>query len=465
LAGSIALLRWLSGWQPMSNLPINSVPVNPDISVYAVALLLALASGFLFGLVPIRQVLRANPWQVVKSGRSGAGAPRFTVRDVLLVVQIAICAVLVTASLVAVRGLVRSLHSSFGFEPQNALLVETDIDMAGYNGERVAPMQRRMLDALEAIPGVSAVGLADRLPLALDWSEDLVFKDGTTDRKISNAAAESVMYDISPEYFRAAGTALLAGRIFSLHDDGKSPRVAIVNREFARKVFGSETSAIGGYYKRMDGTRIQVIGLVEDGKHKTLTEDPQPAMFLPILQSPSSASWLVMRSKRDPAELTPVVERTLRDLDGGLPFTVRTWEKELDSALFTSRIATISLGILGALGAMLAVTGIFGMAAYSVSKRLRELGIRIALGAQHKEVLTAALGNAFRLLALGSSAGLVLGLAATRVLAHIVYQATPWDPLVLAGVVFTMLLLGLFATWIPASRALGANPLVLLREE
>ena len=128
-------------------------------------------------------------------------------------------------------------------------------------------------------------------------------------------------------------------------------------------------------------------------------------------------------------------------------------------------MATISLGILGALGAMLAVTGIFGMAAYSVSKRLRELGIRIALGAQRKEVLRAALSRAFRLLVFGSTTGLVLGLAATRILSSIVYQATPRDPLVLAGVVVTMLFLGLLATWIPASRALGADPLVLLREE
>jgi len=155
----------------------------------------------------------------------------------------------------------------------------------------------------------------------------------------------------------------------------------------------------------------------------------------------------------------------MRSLDAGLIFSIRTWNRQLDSALFASRMATISLGVLGGLGAMLAVTGIFGMAAYSVSKRMRELGIRIALGAQRKEVLRAALGRAFRLLAFGSAAGLVLGLAATRILSFIVYQATPRDPLVLAGVVLAMALLGLVATWIPASRALGANPLVLLREE
>jgi ABC-type antimicrobial peptide transport system permease subunit len=215
----------------------------------------------------------------------------------------------------------------------------------------------------------------------------------------------------------------------------------------------------------MDGTRTQVVGVVEDGKHKTLTEDPEPALFVPILQAPSSATWVIVRSSRDPQDLTAAVESTLRSLDAGLVFSIRTWNRQLDSALFASRMATISLGVLGGLGAMLAVTGIFGMAAYSVSKRMRELGIRIALGAQRKEVLRAALGRAFRLLVFGSAAGLVLGLAATRILSFIVYQATPRDPLVLAGVVLTMVLLGLLATWIPAARALSVDPLILLREE
>ena len=133
--------------------------------------------------------------------------------------------------------------------------------------------------------------------------------------------------------------------------------------------------------------------------------------------------------------------------------------------MFPSRMATISLGVLGMMGAMLSITGIFGMAAYSVSKRLKELGIRVALGAQRKEVLQAALGRALKLLAIGSAAGLLLGILASRVLAFIVYQATPRDPLVLAGVVLAMLLLGLVATWIPAQRAMSVNPLILLREE
>jgi ABC-type antimicrobial peptide transport system permease subunit len=137
----------------------------------------------------------------------------------------------------------------------------------------------------------------------------------------------------------------------------------------------------------------------------------------------------------------------------------------LNLALFPSRVATVSLGVLGVMGAILSITGIFGMAAYSVSRRLKELGIRVAIGAQPKEILQAALGRAIKLLAIGSGAGLVLGILATRVLASIVYHATPRDPLVLGGVVLAMTLLGLLATWIPAQRALAVDPLTLLREE
>jgi predicted permease len=464
LWGSVALLRELRVWHPLPTAPI-SLPVNPDANVYLVALLLALVSGFLFGAVPVRQVLRTNPYEVVKLGSCGRTGRRITVRDLLLVAQIAICAVLVTSSMVAVRGLVRSLHSNFGFEPTNATLVETALSMAGYSGDRVPAMQKRMIDALETIPGVKSVGSVDRLPLYYGANGSNVFSDKATDLRPSNAAAEAALYNISPEYFDAARTTLLAGRSFSWHDDKNFPRVAVVNREFARKLFGSVSNALAGYYKMPDGSRIQVVGVVEDGKYASLAENPQPGMFLPVLQSPSSQTTLVVRSNRDQQQLVTAIRSKVRDLDTGLPFTIRTWSQELESALFPSRMATLALGVLGLMGAMLSITGIFGMAAYSVSKRLRELGIRVALGAQRTEVLQAALGRAFKLLAFGSGAGLLLGILASRVLASIVYQATPRDPLVLAGVVLAMSLLGLLATWIPARRALSINPVILLREE
>jgi predicted permease len=465
LSASILLLRWLSLWRPFPQFPLH-VPVSPDAHVYLVALVLALVSGALFGIVPVRQILRANPYEIVKTGSTGTFGRRITVRDVLLVVQIAICVVLVTSSMVAVRGLLRSMHSNFGFDPRNTMLVDTDLKAAGYSGERIPAMQRRMIEAIQAIPGVDSVGSVQYPPLEIPGSwQSPVYTDTTEDLSPSNAAADPSMYNISPDYFRASGTSLLAGRAFSWHDDTNAPRVAIVNREFASKILGSLPDAVGRYFKLRDGTRVRVVGLVEDGKYVNLTEDQKPAMFFPLLQSPASWIWMVVRSNRDPQQLAAAMRSVLRDLDPGMVLAIRPWSTELGGTLFPSRMATISLGVLGLMGAMLSITGIFGMAAYSVSKRLKELGIRVALGAQRKEVLQAALGRALKLLAIGSAAGLLLGILASRVLAFIVYQATPRDPLVLAGVVLAMLLLGLAATWIPAQRALSVNPLILLREE
>jgi len=465
LAGGVAILHGLSAWQPIPDVPIN-VPVNPDIRTYAVALLLALASGLLFGIVPVGQVMRADPWQVIRTGAAGTkGMKRFALRDLLLVAQIAICAVLVTSSLVAVRGLVRSLHSNFGFEPKNAVLAETDLRMSGYSGDAVPQMQRRMLDQADAIPGVTSAGMISQIPLSLGGGDSYVYADTTTDYRPTNMIADAMDYNISPGYLAAAGTRLLAGRDLAFSDDKKSPTVALINRQFAVKVFGSVGNAIGGHFKFWGGNRAEVVGVVEDGKYRALTEDQQPAMFFPLAQHQSSDTYLVVRSDRDPAEIAHGLEGSIHGLDSSLPVSIQTWIEEMDGALFAARVATVALGILGLLGAILAVTGVFGMASYAVSKRLRELGIRVALGASQQQILRSALGRALRLLAIGSVAGVALGVMGSRILSYIVYQATPKDPMVLGGVTLTMLLLGLLASWIPARRALAVDPIILLRDE
>jgi len=465
MAAGVFVLRALTAWQPIPDIPIN-VPVNPDAGTYLVALALALASGLLFGLIPVRQILRADPWQVIRTGSASIGGTRrLTPRDVLLAVQIAICAVLVTASLVALRGLVHSMHSNFGFIPQNVMLAESELHMAGYTDDRIPLTQRTMLDQAKAIPGATNVGLIDHLPLGISGGDSDVFLDSTTDFRPTNQAAEAMHYIASPGYLQAAGTTLLAGRDLTLQDDKKTPNVALVNRQFALKLFGSVNNAIGGHFKYNGGQRAEVVGVVEDGKYRTLTEDRQPAMFFSFLQQTTGSSILLVRSNRDPQEIAAALERTMHALDPGLPVNVRTWNHEMSWALFAARVATVALGVLGLLGAMLAITGIFGMASYSVSKRLREIGIRVALGAQQKQVLRAALGRVFVLLSVGSVFGLGLGILASKVLSYIVYQAGPKDPVVLVGVVLTMIVLGLTAAWIPAQKALAVNPVILMRQE
>ena len=462
---SVSLLQGMSTWQPFRGAPLQ-IPVAPDARIYAVSLALALVSGLLFGIVPLRQVLRTDPYQIVKAGSSGPGR-RITMRDLLLAAQIAICAVLVTSSLVALRGLARSMQSHYGFEPQSTVLASINLSMAGYNSDRAPAMQRRMIDALQNIPGVEQVGMVNNYPPLVYTAafRTNIFKEDATDFKPANAVSRPYKYDVSPGYFRAAGTALVAGRDFSWHDDKDAPRVAVVNCEFARRMFGSVTGAGGRYFRATDGVRVQVVGIVDDGKYLSLTEDQEPAIFFPFQQSPLSFSHMIVRTTRDPQQIAAAMRRRIHELDGGLPVETQSWKTLLDVVLFPARAATMALGVLGGMGAMLSITGIFGMAAYSVSRRLKELGIRMAIGAQRREVLHAALGRALKVLALGSIAGLALGILASRVLASIVYQATPRDPFVLAAAVLVMSLLGLVATWAPAQRALSLDPLTLLREE
>jgi predicted permease len=464
--GGMPLLRRLSTWQPFAGAPIH-IPVTMDARIYAVALALALVSGFLFGIVPVRQVMRANPYEVVKAGSMARMGRKVTVRDVLLVAQIAICALLVTASLVAVRGLMRSMNASYGFEPRGTMLAGVNLANAGYTGKQIPQFNQRMIDAMASIPGVKAVGLVNNYPPLVYTAafREKVFTEQTRDLTPSNAALSPFRFNVSPGYLKAAGTELLAGRDFIWRDDKSALVPALANRQFALRMFGSMNGAVGKHFRIGDGTLVEIVGIVEDGKYLSLTEDREPAILMPSMLYDDPQSYVVVRSNRDPEQLQKLMRAKLRELDAGLPVDIQSWNQLLEVVQFPAKVATMALGVMGGMGAVLSIIGIFGMAAYSVSKRMREFGIRVALGAKRSQVLGTALGRAVKLLTLGSAAGLVLGLLATRVLASIVYQATPRDPIVLAGVVVAMALLGLLATWIPAQRALSVDPMVLLREE
>jgi len=302
------------------------------------------------------------------------------------------------------------------------------------------------------------------LPLGAGGSTSSVFPQGTTDFRESNSTFGAKFFSISPDYFEAAGTPLLTSRDFPWHDDAKAPKVAIVNQTFAHSSLRN-ASPIGQHFMMVDKTSYEIVGVVEDGKYESVTENPWAAMFFPLEQFPDSDMSLVVRSNRPTGEVIPQLSRAFAQIDPSLPFTIEGWPEALALILFPARVATAALGVMGLLAAMLAITGTFGMAMYSVSKRMKELGIRVALGAQPIRLMRSALGRPFLLLMTGSIFGLILGVVASKLLAQIVYQATPRDPYVLGGVIATMALLGLVASWIPARRALSIDPVGLLREE
>ena len=366
LAGGVAgtflaagLLHTLSRWQPFADFPIH-VTVLPDAKVYAIALLLSLGSGILFGLLPARQIWQSDAAHAMKSNAgTGPTFRRFALRDVLLCVQIALCTLLVTASLVALRGMERSLHAPLGFQPKGVTLAGTDLTMAGYREDQFPSVQKRMLEETARIPGVSAVGIIDRTLLGNGCcGSEGVFPQGTTDFRKEVFDARN--FSISPGYLQAAGTRLLAGRNFTWHDDADSPPVALVNPTFARMMFGN-TPAVGQHFLLFRGTQPkEIVGVVEDGKYQALTEDAQPAMFFPLTQEVSNnESVLVVRSALSPTEVASTLDRTLTGIDPNLPLVLHSWPDALDLAFFPARAATAALGIMGLLAVMPAITGIF----------------------------------------------------------------------------------------------------------
>ena len=468
-AAGLVSARLLLGVLNRSQPFVGSLTVSVDARVYLAGLALTLASALLFGMAPAWQTWQSSPLQMMKNGPvDSLHLRRFALRDLLLGAQIAICTLVVTASLVAVRGLVRALDAPLGIQPQGAMLADLDLSEARQAGDLTVEKEKAMIEAVRSIPGVTAAGTVSRTPFTGGLHGIPIFRPGTTEFKLNNSVLAPYVFTMSPGYLEAARTRLLDGRDVSWHDTTKTPYVAIVNETFARKMFGEtpwgETAALGQRFI-LGGNLTEVVGVAEDGKYHDMQESPQPVVYVPLSQSEDTETVFVVRSQRAPSEMAAALARTLSGIEPNVPITVESWPDALEDVLFPARAATVALGVMGLLAAMLAATGIFGMAAYSVSRRTKELGIRVALGARRTHVMSAAVGRPIVLLGVGSVVGLLSGVFATRLLGQIVYQANPRDPVVLGGAVLTMALLGIAASAIPAWRALAVDPSKLMREE
>jgi predicted permease len=458
-------LTGLASWHPPTRYPMRFF-VLPQPSLILMAFLISVAAGVVFGVMPLRQIFKTDPNETIKSGgiQSVAGR-RWALRDVLLAAQIALCCVTVTAAFVSLRGLGKAMTMDLGFNPKNTLLTQFDLSQAAYTGDAADHFQRQLLERISQIPGVEAAGYANTTPLSGDTMVSAVFSQQSSDFRPSNKAFYAYNYYISPGYLTAAGTPLLAGRDVSFADVAKTPPIAIVNQEFARRLFHTG-QAVGRYFKDRDGVSVQIVGIVADGKQFTLSEDPEAAAFFPISQKASTSTALVVRTRRDTADMVAAIRGVVLDLDRAVPIRdLGPWNTQLTLSFFPIQVATVALGLFGAFGLLLSIAGTFGLASYTVSKRLRELSIRVALGAQAKQILSAALGRMLILLASGSAVGLLLGAAASRLLAVIVYQASAQDPFVLAAVALTLLLTGSLSVAGPVRRVLHADPATLLREQ
>lgn len=460
LAGFLSSL--LSHWRAPMDFPVQ-FNVTPDWRVFCFATGISALAGILFGLVPARNAAKTDANAALKGDEEKIQGRRLALRDVLVVVQVALCFVLVSACLLSLRGLQRSLDMHLGFEPKGVAVAGFDLGLAGYNQQRGKDFQRQVVDAVAQLPGVQSVAYGNSVPLSIDQSHGSIYSEEQPDAKIPTGIA--VTYEVSPNYFKTMGISMLAGRDFNWHDDLTGPRVGIVNLAFAKQILHT-SDAVGRRFRYGPGGRwFTVIGIVETGKYENPTEPDNLAFFQSTTQQYNSTTTLLVRSSLPEEQMVGKIREQIAKLDPELPlYGTGPLRQMLGFAFLPLHAAVIALSSFGLLAVVLAITGIHGLVSYGVARRVREIGIRVAIGANPRQVIQLVLAKTFILLGIGALLGLGLALAAGRLLQSIVFGSA-LDPLLFAAVCVTILVLGLISSWAPARRALKIEPTVALRHE
>jgi predicted permease len=462
-ATASVLARALSAWQIPVTLPMQ-LDVSVDWRVLLFAFAVSTGAGLLFGVAPARFASATDPNLALKGGVQGRAGRRWTFRDVLIPVQIALCFVLVTACLLSARGLQRALSAPLGFAPRGVAIASFDLGLAGYDRARGLEFQQRVAIEASRVPGVTSAGLGNTLPLSMDQSHSAVYRPEAV--KGDPAPATAVVYSVAPGYLKTMGIALLSGRDFDARDTPTSTPVAIVNETFVRQVL--QTAApIGAHFTYGPGGRlVEVVGVTADATFETIGEAPRAAAFNPEPQWYNPTTVLAVRSTLPEGETAAALRQLVARLDPSLPlYDVEGAEAMMWWAFLPSRAAAIALGVFGLLAISLAATGLYGLVAYAVSRRSREIAIRVAIGANAGDVLAAILGRTASLIAIGVLVGTALAIGATRLLSSVLFGVPRNDAAVLATVALTMAVIGLVACWAPSRRALGLEPAALLKSD
>ncbi len=461
------LAKLLSQWHAPIDFPVQ-LNVSPDWRVFGFAAVISIATGVLFGLGPAVRSACADVNGVLKGGPGMALLRkrfRLSFRDLLVACEIALCFVLVFGSVLSLRGLQRAVTMQIGFQPKNVTTAAFDLGLAGYSEAQGRAFQERVLEEVKAMPGVISAAYANSLPLSIDQSTTAVQAADQPVERGRNVRSAN-WYDISPGLLSTVGIPLLSGRDFARHDDQHSPLVAIVNQTFARIIMRTDNPVGKTFRSGFGGPSVEVIGLVPDGKYQSLTESSRPALFRSSYQWYNPTTTLVVKSPLPPGEVVDQIRKKIAAMDPHLPlYGTGSLTTMLGFALFPMHAAAIALSAFGLLAMLLAITGINGLVAYAVARRTREFGIRIAIGARPTQVLPLVFGKLALLVLAGLAVGIVLSLAAGRVLTAVIYEASPYDPTLFLTVAFLLVLAAALSCWAPAVRALQTDPLTALRYE
>ncbi len=467
-AVGIVLAYWLSDlvnvWRPPVDVPV--IPhVVMDTRVLLFTAAISLLTGLLFGLAPALQSTRASLAGAMKNDAPSERLRRLSLRDVLVATQVALSVVLLIGSILVVRSLQHALSLNLGFDPKHAAVLSYDFAAQGYDEERGREFQHRLLDKVRSLPGIESAGIIDGLPLTLNISNTGVHLEGRSEPRAGDLPVAN-MYIITPGYLSAMRTRLVAGRDLDQRDTKGGPRVALVNEAFVRQLLPGEDAVGKRFRHRSNGEWIQIAGVVEDGKYRSLGETPSPTIFELMEQNWSSGQTLVARSPLAEAETVRLLRQAVAELDPSLTvFGDGSLGSALGLALFPAKLVAVVLASFGLLAVVLAATGVYGIMAYTVSRRTREIGIRMALGAAPSEVARVVLTRTAILLAAGVAIGFAMAFATGVFFGQILYGISAHDPLTYLCAIGLMAAVAFVACWVPARRAIKVDPLTALRAE
>lgn len=453
-----------SSWHVNVDIPIATT-LEPNAAVLAFTAAAALLTTLIFGLAPALQATRTDLIRSLKGG--AAQRRRWGVRDLIVTGQIALSVILVICSVLVVRSLQHALSLNLGFVPDHAVSASFDLRLQGYDQAGSRSFDAAVVAKASALPGMQAVGIIDNFPLRIGENNSVVSR---TDRPVPPPSERhgAIIYKISPGYLQAAGTRLMLGRDIDDHDRRGAPSVAVVNQALTDLLFPKE-NPIGKHFRmtlNQADAGLEIVGVAETGKYESLGEHPKPVAFLPLAQSGTEETTLVARTALPPDRAVEMLRRTILDLDPALTlYSVGTLKDQLSFPLFPARAAAIVLGVFGVLAMVLAATGLFALMAYAVSRRTREIGIRIALGARTGTILSSVLNRTLKLCAAGILLGVLATLAGSRVLSAILYGVSPNDPLTYATAILLIALVAGLACWRPAAHAIRIDPGRTLRED
>ena len=472
LAGGFGgTLLAVAGTGALERLPIPadgglSLELSPDVRVLLFSVAVSLAVGLVFGIVPALRNASRNPVTLLLTASAG-GRRRTLAISGLIVMQMALSLVLLTTAALFVRAVGAGASIDPGFDARGVAVATFNTQSYGYDDSRGRAFYETLRQRLGEAPRVEAVTYADRVPLTMSNSGATISLDGAGADGQQRLRMRVELGLADTAYFETLGIRLFAGREFAPTDVADSGAVAIVNETFARRAWpgASPAAAIGRTFLAGDRP-VAIVGVAADSKYSTLSEPPTPFVYRPQAQRWDAGRTLFVRVNGDPAGAARVIQDAVASIDPLLPrIAVTTLTREASMALLPQRVAAIVTGVLGAAGLVLAAIGLYGLVSYGVTLRLREIGVRLALGASRADVVQMVLAHGLRLTVTGAALGLLASVFATRLVEAYLLNVSAMDAVAFTGGVGVLLVVAVLAAVVPARRAGSADPLVVLRTE